>query len=112
MVTVTSHARGHAGAPPKVSGSSLAGGTMRQQGRIIGRRTAGVVASLLAISMLATGCGGKKAGDKAESLDSAELNSAAGETGLDKAGDPVRGGTITYGMEADSNDGFCLPEGQ
>ena len=85
---------------------------MRQQGRIIGRRTAGVVASLLAISMLATGCGGKKAGEKTESLKDAALDSAAGETRLADAGDPVRGGTITYGMEADSNDGFCLPEGQ
>ncbi len=85
------------------------------------RATARAAAGLLAICLVAAGCGGAKesssggsdggssGGGKTEELG---LTAAAGESGLDKAGDPKRGGKIVYGLEADSNGGYCLSEGQ
>jgi len=69
---------------------------------------------MLAFSLLAAACGGSQAGDKpaADNLEDAGLTAADGESGLADAGDPVRGGTLVYGVEADSSGGYCLPEGQ
>ncbi len=72
-------------------------------------------AVLLAATLLATSCGGAKSSDsKANDPndESAGLTVEAGESGLADAGDPQRGGTIIYGVEAESNAGFCLSSAQ
>ncbi|MCU1351353.1 MAG: ABC-type dipeptide transport system, periplasmic component [Acidimicrobiales bacterium] len=73
-------------------------------------------ATLAALALLAGACGGKKAGSGTSNgkgqLNAKNLNAAAGESGLKDAGKPVRGGTLVYGLEAESNGGFCLPEAQ
>lgn len=77
-------------------------------------RMRGVAVAALTLSVLTSACGGTKAGDstKQETLKEADLTSAAGESGLADAGKPKRGGTLIYGLEADSTSGYCLPEGQ
>ena len=86
---------------------------MRAPRRPLNRRR-GLVATALAFTLLASACGGSKAGEKDTGADfkSAGLDAEAGESGLADAGDPQRGGTIVYGLEADSTGGYCLPEGQ
>jgi peptide/nickel transport system substrate-binding protein len=39
-------------------------------------------------------------------------NNGASETTVEDAGTPVPGGSITYGLEAETNGGYCLPEAQ
>ncbi|WCO66024.1 ABC transporter substrate-binding protein [Iamia majanohamensis] len=56
-----------------------------------------LTAALLVVAALASGCGGGKAAAPASDAD---------------AGDPVRGGSLTYGLEAETGDGWCLPEAQ
>jgi peptide/nickel transport system substrate-binding protein len=76
-------------------------------------RAARALAGALTLALLAAGCGGTQSGDKKEgTLTSAGLTAKDGESGLAEAGDPQRGGTLVYGLEAESNGGFCLPEGQ
>jgi peptide/nickel transport system substrate-binding protein len=53
-----------------------------------------VAAPLLGLALLATSCGGKS-DDEGSSAD-----------------DPVRGGSLSYGIEAETPDGWCLPEAQ
>jgi peptide/nickel transport system substrate-binding protein len=55
-------------------------------------------AALVALAMVATACGG---GD----------DDGGGATG-DDAGTPTPGGTVVYGLEAETTDGWCLPEAQ
>ena len=74
------------------------------------RRWAPALAGLLALTLLASACGGAE--DTSVNKEDAGLNSAAGESGLADAGEPQRGGTLVYGVEADSSSGYCLPEGQ
>jgi peptide/nickel transport system substrate-binding protein len=72
-------------------------------------------ALVLALSLLATSCGGAKSDDpESAGSDDAEvgLNVEAGESGLADAGDPQRGGTLIYGVEAESTAGFCLSSAQ
>ena len=53
-----------------------------------------IVALTLPLALVATACGGKKdGGDDAESSG------------------PVRGGSVTYAVEAETGDGWCLPGG-
>ncbi len=87
---------------------------MRQSSRPSGRRLSAAVATVLALSLMASACGGTKASDKKsnEKLADKGLDAKAGESGLKDAGTPKRGGTIVYGVEADSSSGYCLPEGQ
>lgn len=87
---------------------------MRQASRPSGRRVLGTLATLLALSVIAAGCGGAKANEKAsdQNLSDKGLTAAAGESGLKDAGTPQRGGKLVYGLEADSSGGYCLPEGQ
>jgi peptide/nickel transport system substrate-binding protein len=68
----------------------------------------------MALSLMASACGGTKASDKKSDVKLSEkgLDAKAGESGLADAGTPKRGGTIVYGVEADSSSGYCLPEGQ
>ena len=77
-------------------------------------RTVAPAAGLLALALVLSACGGTKSGDSGnkKSLESEGLTADAGESGLSDAGKPVRGGTIKYGVEADSQAGYCLPEAQ
>ena len=92
---------------------------MKLRTRATSRRTKGAIAGLLAFSLLAAACGGAQEGSEGgnggeggSELADAGLNVEAGESGLEDAGDPVRGGKLIYGLEADTNSGFCLSEGQ
>jgi peptide/nickel transport system substrate-binding protein len=58
------------------------------------------VAAGMALALLATACGG--GGD-----DSGGGSSAGGDEGT-----PTPGGKVTYGLEAETADGWCLPEAQ
>ena len=74
----------------------------------------GIAAVLLTVALVVTGCGGAKKGGSDGGNASPKklgLTAADGESGLKDAGDPVRGGKLTYGIEADT-PGYCLPEGQ
>jgi peptide/nickel transport system substrate-binding protein len=62
----------------------------------------------VAVALLASGCGGKKAGEAEQVAD--EDAPEAVESGLDDAGEPVRGGTLVYALEAETTGGFCLPD--
>ena len=64
------------------------------------RRTPRVIALLLALALVAGGCGGKKEG-----------GGGGGSSG-EPVGDPVRGGSVSYGLEAETGDGWCLQESQ
>src|SRR5689334_14577047 len=103
MVAVTSLAGGHTAQRP--TPTAHPGENMRRVSRTSGRRVSGLVATALAFSLLATACGGTKASDEKsdKKLKDEGLTAAAGESGLADAGDPVRGGTIVYGVEADSS---------
>ena len=59
------------------------------------------VAAVMALALLATACGG--GGD-----DSGGGGSSAGGD----EGTPTPGGKVTYGLEAETADGWCLPEAQ
>ena len=73
-------------------------------GRVSGlrrvRRPVGVVA--LALALVAAACGG--GGD-----DGGDGGSASGDG---EAGEPTPGGRVVYGLEAETTDGWCLPEAQ
>jgi peptide/nickel transport system substrate-binding protein len=61
--------------------------------------------ALIAFALLAAcGGGGDDAGDQSDTRDQ------VGESGLAEAGVPLRGGRLVYGLEAESSDGWCLPE--
>ncbi len=88
---------------------------MRHLARATSRRTKAAIVGLLTVGLLAAGCGGNKEGESAGEggkLDEAGLTAADGESGLEEAGEPTRGGKLVYGLEADTNGGFCLPEAQ
>lgn len=83
---------------------------MRLGSRSTARRA---LAGALAITLLTTSCGGKKAGDTGGGLNLKDkhLTAQDGESGLAEAGAPKRGGKIIYGVEGDT-DSYCLSEGQ
>jgi peptide/nickel transport system substrate-binding protein len=68
---------------------------------------------LLTLALVASSCGGKKAGsdDKAGGGDDNETEQGV-ETGLEDAGEPQRGGKIVYGLEAETDGGWCLSDSQ
>jgi peptide/nickel transport system substrate-binding protein len=83
--------------------------------RTSSHRAAFAVAAVLVLSLVTASCGGNKASDgEAGPPDKKEacLDASCGESGLEDAGKPVRGGTIVYGLEGESSGGFCLPEAQ
>jgi peptide/nickel transport system substrate-binding protein len=65
---------------------------------------------LMVLTLLAA-CGGESK-DANGNNDKGGTRSEKGESGLADAGDPVRGGRIVYGLEAESAGGWCLPESQ
>ncbi|MCU1351138.1 MAG: ABC-type dipeptide transport system, periplasmic component [Acidimicrobiales bacterium] len=84
----------------------------RLGGRSTRRRA---VAAVLAVCLLAAGCGGNKKGSNAAGGTGGGPGTALTkdvESGLKDAGKPVRGGQLVYALEADTNGGFCLSEGQ
>jgi peptide/nickel transport system substrate-binding protein len=84
---------------------------MRRRSATTTRRA--LVAGLACLSLTVSACGGIKEGDLGSaSLETKGLTAQAGEAHLAEAGTPVRGGKLTYGVEADSNDGFCLYKAQ
>ncbi|HEX2576716.1 MAG TPA: ABC transporter substrate-binding protein, partial [Aquihabitans sp.] len=91
---------------------------MRHPTSTTSRRSRAVI-GLLTLSLLAAACGGNKEGDAEagrdggeSGLEAAGLTSASGESGLKEAGEPKRGGRLVYGLEADTNGGYCLSEAQ
>ncbi len=60
----------------------------------------GLLSALLALTLVASSCGG---GDD---------NGSDGSNGSDGPGDPVSGGEVTYGLEAGNSGGWCMPEAQ
>ncbi len=81
------------------------------------RRHRSAAALLLAASLLATSCGGAttdEGGSGGGATTGADLGLTveAGESGLEEAGEPQRGGKLTYGIEAESTAGWCLSEAQ
>lgn len=59
-------------------------------------------AALLAATLVVVACGGGSGSD----------DSGDGGSGDDAAGTPVAGGTVNYGLEAETTGGWCLPEAQ
>ena len=77
------------------------------------------LAGVVAACLLATSCGGAteapasgSGSAKPPTVESLGLTAEAGESGLDDAGEPQRGGSITYGLEGETSGGFCLPSAQ
>ena len=66
---------------------------------------------LVTLCLVAAGCGGKKSGQAGKPGANGPKADAV-ESGLANAGPPKRGGTLVYGLEAESNGGYCLPEAQ
>jgi peptide/nickel transport system substrate-binding protein len=63
------------------------------------RRSRRYLALVVALALVAAACGGKKDGGGGDA--------SGGDTG-----EPQRGGSVTYGIEAETGDGWCLQEGQ
>jgi peptide/nickel transport system substrate-binding protein len=83
------------------------------------RRTRSGAALLLAAGLLATSCGGTSSEEGSGGTTGGEksneelgLTVEAGESGLEEAGEPQRGGKLIYGVEAESTAGYCLSEAQ
>jgi peptide/nickel transport system substrate-binding protein len=70
------------------------------------------VAALLAVTLLAAACGGKKLQSNKNPGKASAAITSNGESGLATAGKPVRGGKLIYGLEAETGGGYCLAEGQ
>jgi peptide/nickel transport system substrate-binding protein len=65
------------------------------------------LAAFTVLCLLAGACSSDGGGDDRRSEDAPR-----GESGLEDAGDPVRGGRLIYGLEAETSGGWCLPEAQ
>jgi peptide/nickel transport system substrate-binding protein len=63
------------------------------------RRPRRFLALVVVLALVAGACGGKKGG-------------GGGDDEAVDAGEPVRGGSVTYGIEAETGDGWCLQESQ
>ena len=59
------------------------------------------VAAATALALVVSACGG---GD--------DVSGGGGATGDEDAGTPTPGGSVVYGLEAETTDGWCLPEAQ
>ncbi len=70
--------------------------------RSTSRRWIVASAALLTASLVVAACGGGSGSDSGD----------GGSGGDDAAGTPVSGGTVNYGLEAETTGGWCLPEAQ
>jgi len=71
---------------------------------------AAAAATVAALAILAGACGG---GDSTSSKGSTGADSSSVKgAGTDNEGTPRRGGKVTYGLEAETSGGFCLPDAQ
>jgi peptide/nickel transport system substrate-binding protein len=61
---------------------------------------------LFSVSIIAAACGGDDSGGKSTSSGGGANTTAADDS------KPVAGGEVTYGLEAETNGGYCLPEAQ
>jgi peptide/nickel transport system substrate-binding protein len=64
------------------------------------RRSRRYLALVVVLALVAGACGGKKGGG------------GSGDDDAIEAGDPVRGGSVRYAVEAETGDGWCLQESQ
>jgi peptide/nickel transport system substrate-binding protein len=62
-----------------------------------------VVALLLAMALFTAACSSGESGSE---------DSSTGASGDEDAGPPQSGGKVVFGLEAETADGWCLPEGQ
>ena len=87
---------------------------MHSSHRSRSRASAIGLSALLALSLVASACGGttKSDNENPKETDDACLNVECGESGLEDAGEPQRGGKLVYGLEGETSAGFCLPEAQ
>ncbi len=70
-----------------------------------------LLALLFAISLVAAACGGDDDDDD-DGTAGGDDNSSTETTAAEEAGDPVVGGELVYGLEAETNGGYCLQEAQ
>ena len=68
----------------------------------------GIQMAVLAVVLVTAACGGGDGGDGGG--DSGDGGSSGGVTDGQGGGTPVRGGTVVYGLEAENDQGWCLPE--
>ena len=64
-----------------------------------------LVAAVASLSLVAAACGGGDDGG-----DSGDGGASGGVTDGQGGGTPVQGGTVAYGLEAENDQGWCLPE--
>jgi peptide/nickel transport system substrate-binding protein len=79
------------------------------------RPTLRLAALLTGFALVGTSCGllGGGDGDGSGEASGDDAPVTAVESGLDEAGEPVRGGQLVYGLEAEVSDkGYCLPEAE
>lgn len=67
-----------------------------------------LLALLFAIALVAAACGG----DDDDDGGTAGGDDSPTETTIEETGDPVVGGEVVYGLEAETNGGYCLQEAQ
>src|SRR5688500_6625802 len=67
-----------------------------------------LLACLAALCLLAGACGK----DERNANSGLTPEALRTETGLETAGEPVRGGRIVYALEAETTGGWCLPEAE
>ncbi|MGI9577036.1 MAG: ABC transporter substrate-binding protein [Microthrixaceae bacterium] len=71
-----------------------------------------VVATVAALALVAAACGGGDSEDSS-SDDGGDSGGSSGVVGPgEDGGTPAYGGEVTYGLEAENQGGWCLPEGQ
>jgi peptide/nickel transport system substrate-binding protein len=71
-----------------------------------------LLALLLTLALVAAACGGDDDDEESGGDDGTEEGGGAQEGEPEEEGSPVMGGEITYGLEAETNGGYCLQEAQ
>ena len=81
--------------------------------RPVPSRRAGALVLVVALALVAAACGSSSSGGAAG--DGGGTGAIAGvpeESGYPEDAKPTRGGQLVYGLEAETNGGYCLPEAQ
>ena len=77
------------------------------------RRIGRILALFLALALLGTACGGGKKGDDDAGKNGEQKTGTENEPAPDDPDEGAqRGGSVTYGLEAETGDGWCLQESQ